>query len=703
MTATSPTPGLRARARRLIGRLGAVAIVTSLLALPTTASPAAAADDEAEPTVTLEVAPAGAILPEAPLTAGVSVHNDTDAPLTEGVVSLAIGRTPLVDGAALDAWLDEDASTGAFETIATQPTEPVRANEDDVTSVLVPASALTGLAPGVYPLRATLSGATTGTGDELSTWDLTSGSVVVIQAAKPADVSVLVPITATPENGSLLTADELADLTGPDGALTAQLDGVAGTTAILAIDPSIPAAIRALGMSAPTVATDWLARLDALPNDRFALQFGDADAATQAHAGLGDLLGPADLTGLMKSSDFATAAPTPTPTSTPEQAEPVLPDNSVLTDIRNAVPGILWPRGDVTGDDLATFSRYLGDDVVTVLPDSSVDGEAGARATAGGRAVLLTDEDVSERLSAAVVADDPTARDRQIAAAAGHLFLTAAAAPNRPLLIGLDRSEKRSADDLRAAVTAVATSGTGLAGLTAAAPVKVETTATPDETRAAALQTMLDDETRLQAFSSILEQPLALLAPERNQMLRVIGVGVSDKAFPKRVAEHRSQTVDTLGSVGIQDPAPVQLFTSAAPLPVWIRNDLPWPVNLTLITQPSDPRLSVQERTPVQAGAASNTRVTVPVEARVGSGEVEVQFRLTSPTGVPVGAAASATVTVRADWEGIGLGILGGVIVLLLGVGVLRTVLRRRRAREASDADAAETDAAPAASEKESE
>jgi len=183
---------------------------------------------------------------------------------------------------------------------------------------------------------------------------------------------------------------------------------------------------------------------------------------------------------------------------------------------------------------------------------------------------------------------------------------------------------------------------------------------------------------------------------------------VSDKAFPKRVAEHRSQTVDTLGSVGIQEPAPVQLFTSAAPLPVWIRNDLPWPVNLTLFTQPSDPRLSVQESTPVKGGASSNTRVTVPVEARVGSGEVEVQFRLTSPTGVPIGAAASATVTVRADWEGIGLGILSGVIVLLLGVGVLRTVLRRGRARAAVDThaaepDAADTDAAGPASEKESE
>ncbi|MDR2998083.1 MAG: DUF6049 family protein [Microbacterium sp.] len=703
MTATSPTPGLRARARRLLGRLGAVAIVTSVLTFPAAVTPASAADDEPDPTVSVEVAPSGAILPDAPLSAGVSLHNDTPDRLTEGLLTLAIDRTALTDSGALDSWLDDGTAPGVFETIAAQPTEAVRAQDIGVTGIEVPAGALTGLAPGVYPLRATLSNATTGTGDGLRSWNPSAGSVVVIQAAKPAAVSVLVPITATPKNGSLLTANELADLTAPTGALTAQLDGVAATGAILAIDPSIPAAIRVLGTSAPASATDWLNRLDALPNDRFALQFGDADAATQAHAKLNDLLGPADLTGLIKSSDFATSAPTPTPTPTPDQIEPALPDNTALTEVHGATPGILWPRSDVTDADLATFSRYLGEDALTVLPDSVLTGSAGARATADGHDVLVVDDAISRRLSAAVIADDTTARDAGIAAAQGQLFLAAAATPNRPLLIGLDRSEKRTAENLHAALAAVSTSPTGLAGMRDATPAQVESTATPEQGRATSLQAMLDDETRLRSFSTILEQPLVLLAPERTQVLRIIGVGVSEKSFPKQVIAHRSATVETLGAVGVQDPGPVQLFSSAAPLPVWIRNDLPWPVNLTLYTEPSDPRLSVQEQTTIVAGPASNTRVTVPVEARVGSGELEVQFRLTSPTGVAIGSPTSATVTVRADWEGIGLGILGGVIVVLLGVGVWRTLRRRRRAGAGPEQDAADTDASGPASEKESE
>ena len=68
----------------------------------------------------------------------------------------------------------------------------------------------------------------------------------------------------------------------------------------------------------------------------------------------------------------------------------------------------------------------------------------------------------------------------------------------------------------------------------------------------------------------------------------------------------------------------------------------------------------------------------LPIEARVASGRVDVSFWLESPTGVPIGQPEVADVTLRADWEGIGLGILGGVIVVLLILGSVRMVRRRR-------------------------
>ncbi|HAN26073.1 MAG TPA: hypothetical protein DCP95_16120, partial [Microbacterium ginsengisoli] len=68
------------------------------------------------------------------------------------------------------------------------------------------------------------------------------------------------------------------------GLLDAELTAVAGTAAVLAVDPAVVASIRVLGSSAPASARAWLQRLMTLPNERFALQYGDADVATQLEA-----------------------------------------------------------------------------------------------------------------------------------------------------------------------------------------------------------------------------------------------------------------------------------------------------------------------------------------------------------------------------------------------------------------------------------
>ena len=46
---------------------------------------------------------------------------------------------------------------------------------------------------------------------------------------------------------------------------------------------------------------------------------------------------------------------------------------------------------------------------------------------------------------------------------------------------------------------------------------------------------------------------------------------------------------------------------------------------------------------------------------------------------MPISQPESVRVSVRAEWEAIGLGVFGGLIVLLLGLGIIRTVRRRRR------------------------
>src|SRR5690606_7558565 len=351
MTAISPRDGSHPRASRLLSRLAAVFVVGSLAwsGALLGARPASAADDpEAEKAgVELMVSTEASIDPGGPLVSTVTVTNHGDDALSAGSVSLEVDSTPLPDGTALDAWLDDGAASGDFHSVATGPSPALAGGSTGTVDMIADAVSLGSLKAGVYPVRARLTGASTDDPDS-TVWNLSATTVLVVSAPGTPIVGVLIPITATPAAVGLLTAEELTALTAADGDLTGQIDAVTGTSAILAVDPAIPASIRVLGARAPQSAIDWLQRLQRLPNDVFTLQFGDADAATQAHAAQPGLLGPLDLTPLLQPDDFpqSTPGPTPEPTATPTSA-PVLPDNAALSAVSGAQTHVVWPRGDV--------------------------------------------------------------------------------------------------------------------------------------------------------------------------------------------------------------------------------------------------------------------------------------------------------------------------------------------------------------------
>jgi hypothetical protein len=718
MTVTTPETGLRARLLRLTRRTAVFAIALGVCGLVAPGAAVGATDDSPakdDETVELYVSAGarGAVAPGGSTSAIVTVQNETESTLSGGRVLVELNRTPLADDEAITRWLDDGEASGDFVALGSETTSSVDAGDEETTTVFVPDDVLGDIAPGVYPLRAALSGASTGAAgsDDEVDHDADATSVLVVTAGQTAKIGVLVPITATPAGGALLTSEELSTLTAEDGALTAQLDGVAGTAAILAIDPAIMASIRVLGTAAPASATEWLSRLDELPNQRFALQFGDADATAQAHAQLPSLLQPTTLAPFLDERNFPktpaaplTDAPAMSATPSPAATEaPTLPDDEALSKVEGAVPGILWPRADVTSDDLATFTEYLERGALTVLPSSSVGGAVAAHASVGSSAVLVTDDAASAVLSQAAAEEHAAARQRSLAAATAHLFLAAQGSPSAPLLIGLDRDETRSADALRDAISTADTVGFGLTDLRATPATAATLTTEPDDGRAAAVHELLADENTLTDFSSILADPQLMLSPERIRILRTLAVGIPADSFGAEVGAHRDATRETLSAVSIPPSSTIQLLTAAADLPFRVRNDLPWPVTVRLTVIPTDLRLDVEPVTIAEVPANSSTRVKVPVSARVGSGELTLRLSLSTPTGVPIGGTESVRVAVRAEWETIGLAVFGGLIVVLIGLGVWRTVRRRRHeaSENAADADAAaDRDADPDAVEE---
>lgn len=711
----TPPRALRRPPRRAPRLLAAVVTAAAVLAgvlAPTSAIAAPEPSPTPTPTSTLAIEPGttsftlsplanGVVRPGNALSVSISLQNATDTEVPSTPVTLSLGTAPLADRESLRAWLDGSAARG-IEPIATDALGAVAPDSSQVLGITVPADApaLVGRAPGVYPLVASY---------ESPSGTVSSASAMIVPAEAGAEVGigVVVPITAGPLGEGLLTAEQLTELTAPDGSLTAQLDAIADTDAILAVDPAIAAAIRVLGTAAPDAAKEWLARLESLPNSRFALQFGDADVTTQLEAGLPQPLEPTSFTAYMDPADFVspTPTPTPTPTATPSSGtaeNSALPGRKELLSIgADARPGMYWPADGTADTGIVTTLAGMPVDGIaplSVVPSATtLAGAAGSTVPAHGRVgnagVLVYDSDVSTALDEASVSTESWLRGAPLTAATAYLAFAAADAAG-PLLVTIGRGDGRSRVDLDAAISAAffapGVTPRSLDALTAAEPVEVELADVGESAeRVAVASGLFAGEGEITRFATILDEPSMLTGPERADILQLLGVAwIGDDEWSTAIESHREQTAETLDSVALLPTSPSDLYGSSAALRFWVRNDLAYPVNLVLYTTRDNLRLDVQSETTVVATPQSNTRIEVPVQARVGRGDVTLTLQLRSPAFVAIGSPETVEVNVMADWEGVGIVALAVLVGGLLVIGIVRTVLRIRRRRTERDASA---------------
>ncbi|MGR6742949.1 DUF6049 family protein [Microbacterium sp. F1-18] len=701
MTDISPATARARRGRRgarVLGWLAAAAIVIAPLASPAAAvaetspspTPSASPTPGAPGVATLIAAPASGGLVANGSDAVISVDQRNGSPraLPAGTVSVSLSRSALTSPQAVVDWLrpaeDADETLPVFEEVASTDVTELAAGDERATNVSISATEkdLVGLAPGVYPVVASGPGGSARTVITVPRTD-----------APPRSVTVIVPVTAGARTSGMLTAAELSELTAENGALSAVLDAVTGTPAVLAVDPAIVASVRVLGSSAPASATGWLTSLMSLPNERFALQFGDADLATQVHAGLTAPLEPTTLAPYADPADFSASAGSTTPAAVPDLRQLLAVGTAA-----NTVRDVFWPAGGTAGPDVVTTLDAQADadaDVLTLVPSDTVAGDGGVRAAAGDADLLVYDNLVSAELArVAAASDDAPVRSAELAAATAQVALSG----ETPIVTTIDRPAASSRTSIRAAISAVTGSAgatpTSLLDLRAAAPAQVTVADIPAAAdRVAALQRFLADEERLATFATALVEPTQLTARERTAILQLIGDGwLNDPtAWATAVAQHEQNTESTLDAVGIANPGTINFLATSAPIPVTVRNDLPWPVSLVLFAETGDPRLIVQKATVVEAGAQQNTRVDVPVEARVGSGDTTLSLQLRSTAAVPIGASEAIGLTVRAEWESVGITAIIVIVVVLFAGGVIRTVLKLRRRRNENAAEQQDT------------
>ncbi|MGH1524800.1 DUF6049 family protein [Leifsonia sp. L25] len=660
----------------------------------------------------------GVLAPGQDLVTSVTVTNPTDTPYTAGSVGLWLDPQQRKTRADLASWLTSADAVSDRVDLGKATLPLLEPGSSVVVRVNVPAAAV--------PFAARTTSAVYGLGATVDIGPVVAnarGSVVWSPgaAATRSAVGVVMPIVSPSTGDGLISAQDLATYTAPNGVLTRDLDGLQNhATVAVGIDPMILASIRALGNSAPATATAWLDRLSALPNDTFSLGYGDADVAGQIQAGLPAPLQPTALGYALDPKNFSpsptaigepqtpTAPPatSPSPTPTPGTGT-TLPTLDRLLAWNYTLRGVAWPGDDTLR--IADLAPLAAAGLRTVVLSGSntnadkLDSTPNAPQHIGSSALAVTDQRLSEALRQAVSAPSDLAWNTAMSKLNAQLQLVSAEGTTpRHLLLGLDRSWPSSGTQLQRTLDALFTSpfaapSTFPALLSSAPSPELAMTDAPEsQARIDNIHLLLKDEKSIDEFATILSDPTTLTGQTRAQLLTLLAVSWQNPrtSWTAAVGASRQSTVKTLHAVHILPTESVNLVSAQGSIPFTVSNELSTEAaTVVLSASPSNSRLEIDAPTTKSIPQDSRATMLVPVKAKVGNGQVILSLQLYSPTGVPIGDPSSVTVDVHADWEGIGALIFGGLLVLLFGFGIVRNILRRRsqRRKDGDDDDATET------------
>ena len=519
---------------------------------------------------------------------------------------------------------------------------------------------------------------------------------------QPVRLAIAVPITVPASSIGLIDTDALEAYTRPLGLLTRQLDSVFGRDVAIGVDPMIIASIRALGTTAPESALAWLERLDDAPNQVFPLGYSDVDLTLATQAGATELPVPMSI-----PLDPAIVAPeepsgTPTPEATDEPEGPDLPDLEDLLDWSYSTTGLAWPREDtVIASDLPTISGSEYESVILSSSNLARDASSSPTTEIDGVEVLVSDAAVSDALRvAAATADAASWTD----AMTGVMDALAAAARIQPgeqatVFATLSRDVPLSGTRLAETLDALAADSRVTSiplSLALASPADTaEVVDSPQAAdRIAQAARLLTADANVAQFATIASDPAAITGPARLALLALLSTAweSSQSGWPAAIDEQLTATTALIDLVQVGETSRLNLLADRQTLPIPIVNGLEQAITVVVTVDPASPILAIEDRwVEVTIEPNSQTNALIPVQA-VSNGTVQIEVTLASASGVAVGNAKSVEVVVNAGWETpIFVVLASGVVILFVG-GIVRNIVRGRRA----SAEAAATAAGPA-------
>ena len=207
-----------------------------------------------------------------------------------------------------------------------------------------------------------------------------------------------------------------------------------------------------------------------------------------------------------------------------------------------------------------------------------------------------------------------------------------------------------------------------------------------------AISAMSSSLTRLTPLANATDDPNAVYESVTPQILPALSAQLTPSEQLDAATAMTSQITGMLSAVTVEPSSAVNLINKSANFPVLVRNNLPWPVRVDVTLVPDDPRLRATPAQSQTLAAQGATTVEVPVGA-IGSGDIEVTYKVTTPDGVVLDDSQTVTVRMRAGWEDAITAVIASLFGLLFLAGITRS-LRKRAARKAQAAsgDADTTD-----------
>lgn len=697
------------------------------------AAPQAPGDDDADPTAGRVSLSLDALSPEI-LRDGEDLHisgtlvNGTDDPVPSPSLATQVQERTEITTAALSLWLAEERDTSLSDAVQTPVGQDLAPGQRASFSVTLsadelPLSESDQWGPRGIQVALTDGGATLAQDRSIIVWD--PGASV-----EPMGITTVVPVTASPEELAVLTVPEpqAADpesLTSIRERVTGLLE-MAGDGVVLAVDPALTQALgidensfqgtRASPTAAPpgapvTTAPDP-AQGSGTPSPP------PSDQSSQSSDGLAEMISA--LTRAIAKGEvvalpwddvdvaaMAHTRSTATASSAAQRAQ-----SSTLVSA-GAGTSVSWPASSEL--DAPTLDALPESTTTVIAPAGSMPVAEDLTYTPSGvtgfegRTVLLPDEDLSLAISGRLPEDLASPQSQRLSdldarqLLRGQTAIIARQAPvlRRDLVVSLDRGAAAALDPatVRERVEALQdtswTTGSSMSDLVRlVAQDRQEGDQAIVERIAPPQEEVIDDaevpaETLIRAreagqqlgsVSSVLSSPASALG--RHSDVESVIASAAWRADPTGRSAHIDQALaagdSVTSSLTAAPSSTINIINSEAVLPVRIVSTLDQDATVHVRLISDSQRLQIPETATVEVPARGEGTAKMPVTA-VGSGEVNLTVQVLAADGTPVGRPSTVHLQVRADWESVGTAVIGVGLLLILVVGVVRTVRRGRR------------------------